>query len=88
MINLIDYAAELKAKDLVNQYYNHAKSQHEAIEIVERIVLTRLSQDIDSLHDHIFIRQDFDRPLIDSAIKGLKFWQEVAAELQRMKPAV
>ena len=77
-------AAE-KAKELVNTYYGHSKSQLEAIEICERIILTNFCQQVDSLHGHVFVHEDYDRALIISSIKQLKWQQEIALELSRMK---
>lgn len=77
--------AEAKAKELINMYYDHSKSQKQAIDICENVVLTTLCQKIDSLHDHVFHRKDFGQPLMESAIKHLKWWQEVASELQKLK---
>ncbi len=77
-----------KARQLINMYYTNASSQLEAIEISERVVLTTLCQAIDSLHGHLFFRNDFDFELTKSQIKQLKNWQEVAAELQNIKTAL
>lgn len=76
---------EEKARELVNQYYGHSRNQLQAIETVERVILTRMCQDIDSLHSHLFFRNDFDFELTKSEINQLKNWQEVAYELQNMK---
>jgi menaquinone-dependent protoporphyrinogen IX oxidase len=77
--------AQEKARELVNTYYGHSKSQLEAIEICERIVLTNLCQQTDSLHSHACIQEDYDNSLILSSIRQLKYQQEIALELSRMK---
>lgn len=81
--------AEQKAKELINMYYGcNDTNQLGAIEMVERVLLGTLCEKIDSLHSHVFIRKDFDLPLIESQIQQLKNWQEVAAELQNIKTAL
>jgi len=80
---------EQKAKDLVNYYYGiGAKNQLEAIEIVELIVLTTFCQQTDSLHGHVIVKDDYDMHLIKSAIIRLKWQQELAYELHRLKNAL
>jgi len=80
--------AKEKARQLVNIYYSHSKSQLQAIEICERIVLTEMCQQVDSLHDHTIIKNDYGKELIISYINQLKNQQEIAIELQRMKNKV
>ncbi len=74
-----------KASELINEYYTYAKSEREAISMVENVILTTLCQKIDSLDGHVFFRKDFDEDLIKSSIKGLKYWQEVACEVEQRK---
>jgi hypothetical protein len=50
--------------------------------------MATICEKIDSLHGHMFFRMDFDLPLIESSIKHLKFWQEVAAEVQKIRDAI
>ncbi len=76
--------AEQKAKELINMHYRHCSSQQEAIDYVDKVLLTTLCQKIDSLHNHVFHVKDFDLPLIESSIQQLKYWQEVAYELQKI----
>lgn len=83
-----ELTAKEKAQQLVNMCYNHVGSQLQAIEMAERAVLGTICERIDSLDSHIFFRKDFDEPLLKSAIKELKSWQEVAAELQNIKTAM
>lgn len=77
--------ANEKARELINMYYGHSRSQLEAIEICERVVLTTMCQKIDSLHGHVFFRNDYDEALIKSAILQLKWQQEIAFELASIK---
>lgn len=78
---------QLKAKKLVNTYYGcNNVTQSQAIEIVERIILTNFCQQVDDLHGHVVVKNDYDMPLIISAINQLKIQQEIALELQKMKP--
>ena len=79
-----------KARQLVNQYYGYdgINNQREAIESVERIVLTTMCQQIDSLHGHSIISDDYDLPLIKSSITQLKYQQEIAYELGQLKNAL
>lgn len=79
-----------KARQLVNQYYGYdgINNQREAIESVERIVLTNFCQQTDSLHNHVVLRNDYDMPLIVSAINRLKWEQELTYELGQMKNAL
>lgn len=79
-----ELTAELKAKQLVNMYYAHSKTQNEAIQIVDGVLLRTLCQKIDSLHDHIFNRKDFDDALIKSQIQELKRWHEVCCEVSKL----
>ena len=51
--------AKEKARQLVNLYYSHSKTQLQAIEICERIVLTEMCKQVDSLHGHL---DDYDKP--------------------------
>ena len=74
-----------KARELVNMYYNHSTSQAEAIRMVEGVLLTTLCQIIDSLHGHVFFRRDYDEELMKTGINNLKWWQEVAYEVQQIK---
>lgn len=76
---------EQKANELINMYYNHSNSQAEAIDIVDRVLLATICEKIDSLHGHVFFRKDFDLDLIGSSIQHLKYWQEVASEVQKAK---
>lgn len=76
---------ERKAYELVNMYYNHSRNQEEAIERAEGVLLGTLCEKIDSLHSHVFVRKDFDQPLIESSIKQLKMWQEVGYHIQQIK---
>jgi len=75
---------EEKAKELVNMYYNHAKSQREAIAMADNVLLTRLCQDIDDLASKAENGAD-DYPVILSRIKQLKYWQEVAYHVAEIK---
>lgn len=78
--------AEQKATELINMYYGYgARTQLAAIEEVERIVLTRLCQEIDDMHIHIVLAGDYDVNIVKPSIQKLKFWQEVAASLQQFK---
>jgi menaquinone-dependent protoporphyrinogen IX oxidase len=74
--------AKEKAKQLVNMYYSHSKTQLQAVEICEKVVLTTMCQQVDSLHGHL---GDYDKALIVSSINQLKWQQEIAVELQRIK---
>jgi len=74
--------AKEKARQLVNLYYSHSKSQSQAIEICERIVLAEMCKQVDSLHGHL---ADYDKALIVSSINQLKWQQEIAVELGRIK---
>jgi len=80
--------AKEKAKQLVNLYYSHSKTQLQAIEICERIVLTEMCQQIDSFHGHVCVSDDYDKALTISSINQLKWQQELALELQRLKNKV
>ena len=79
-----------KARQLVNQYYGYdgINNQREAIEEVERIVLTSFCQQTDSLHGHVIVKDDYDMGLIKSAIIQLKWQQELAYELHLLKMAL
>lgn len=83
--NTIQMTPQEKAKELVNMYYSHAKTQAEALQMVDNILLGTLCERIDSLHGHVFFRKDFDIALIESAIQQLKWWQEVAYEIQQLR---
>lgn len=72
-----------KARELVNQYYGYSQTQNEAISKVEKIILTSLCQQVDGLYFHLQ-KGDYDMPLVRSAVRQMKFNQEIAAELQRM----
>jgi len=74
---------EQKSLELINMYYNHSKSQKEAIGICNEVVLKTICQKIDSLHSHVSIKRDYDEALIMSSINQLKYWQEVAYYLQK-----
>lgn len=75
-----------KVTELINMYYNcNAKSQREAIETVEEVVFIGMCQKIDSLHNHVTYRKDYDEALIISAINQLKWDQEMAFELNNRK---
>jgi len=75
-----------KARQLVNMYYSHSKSQLQAVEICERVVLTEMCQQVDSLHGHVCGKDSYyDKDLIISAINQLKNQQEIAVELGRIK---
>ena len=76
--------ANQKAQELINQYYGYTKSQKEAIQAVDEVLLTRLCQDIDNLHGHHVIKKDYDEALVISAINSLKYWQEVAVEVKNI----
>jgi hypothetical protein len=79
---------EQKARELINMYYNHNETQLGAINSVDKVLMATICEKIDSLHGHMFFRMDFDLPLIESSIKHLKFWQEVAAEVQKIRDAI
>jgi len=76
---------EEKAIGLINMYYNHSKSQHEAIIMVEEVLLTGFCQKVDSLHNHVFNTKDFDEALIKSSIQQLKYDQEIAYHVRQIK---
>lgn len=77
--------AEKKAKELVNMYYAHAKTQEEAIRMADNAVFTTMCQKIDDLHLNTVLRGDMDENFVKPSIKVLKWWQEVASELQEIK---
>lgn len=78
-------SAEEKAKELVNMYYAHAKTQEEAIQMADNAILTSICQKIDELHENVVIRNDMDKDYVKPSIKILKWWQSVACEVSRLK---
>jgi len=77
--------AKQKAKELVNMYYSYAKTQEEAIQMVDNVLLTTLCQKIDDLHLNALVNGDMDDNFIKPSIQVLKWWQEVAYEVSLLK---
>ena len=77
--------AEEKAKELVNMYYSHSRTQEQAMQLVDEAILTTMCQKIDDLHENTVIRGDMDENFVKPSIKVLKWWQEVANEVQKLK---
>lgn len=71
-----------KAKELINMYYSYAKTQLEAIQLVENVLLNTICQKIDDMHRNVVERGDMDENYVKSSIQGLKWWTEVAVECQ------
>ncbi len=80
-----EITANQAANNLVNMYYNHSETQLEAIEISERVILTSMCQEIDSIHQHVCMDDDYDKELIQARIKCLKSKQEIVYELSKIK---
>lgn len=74
-----------KAKELVNMYYSYAKTQLEAIQLVENVLLNTICQKIDDIHRNVVERGDMDENYVKPSIQGLKWWQEVACEVESLK---
>lgn len=77
--------AKQKAKELVNMYYAHAKTQEQAIQLADNAILTTMCQKIDDLHMNAVIRGDMDENFVKPSIQVLKWWQEVAYEVSQLK---
>jgi len=74
-----------KAKELVNMYYAYAKTQEEAIQMVDNVLLTTMCQKIDDLHTNTVISGDMDENFVKPSIQVLKWLQEVAYEVSKLK---
>lgn len=77
-----------KAKELVNMYYTHARTQEQAIDMADKSVLTTMCQKIDKLHIATVKNGEMDENFVKPSIEVLKWWQEVSSELQKLRDKI
>ena len=71
-----------KARELVNTYYNHARSQKEAIRLAEKAILKTMFQKLQHLHS---IAESIDKELFDSLMQECRYWESVLSEIENLE---
>lgn len=71
----------LKARELFDEYNKSILTKHEAKQHIKNILLSSISEKIETLHKYYVVDGPWDKDSTASAIKDLNYWKEVAQEV-------